>query len=127
MAVAGSAVLSSAKHGPFRKYTFVWTCSAGGAVTEVAFPLPAGWIEQIVFTPTGSPTDLYDATMTAGLAGGTDLLGGAGANLSGTYPNLIGNDLANLPIAIPAGNYYPTIAAAGNATSGTIDVYMRTP
>lgn len=124
MAVAGSATITSARHGPFRKYTFAWTASAGGAVTEVALPLPAGWIEQIVFTPT-NPTDLYDATMTLGLAGGTDILGGAGANLSGTYPNLIGNDLANLPIAIPAGSYYPTISNAGNATTGTIDVYMR--
>lgn len=125
MAVAGSIVASSSRHGPFRKYTFVWTCSAGGAVTEVAAALPAGWIEQIVFTPTGSPTDLYDVVMTAGVTGGTDILGGAGANLSGTMPNLIGADVANLPIAIPAGNYYPTISNAGNATSGTIDVYMR--
>lgn len=88
-------------------------------------PLPQGYIDQIVFTPSGSPTDLYDVVMTAGLAGGTDILGGAGANLSGTYPNLIGNDIANLPIFIPAGNYYPTISNAGNATGGTIDVYMR--
>lgn len=88
-------------------------------------PLPAGWIEQIVFTPTATPTDAYDVVMTAGLAGGTDILGGAGANLSGTYPNLIGADVANLPIAIPAGSYYPTISNAGNAMGGTIDVYMR--
>lgn len=124
MAVAGSATVTSSRSGPFRKYSFAWTCSAGGAVTEVALPLPAGWIEQIVCTPT-DPTDLYDVTMTLGLAGGTDILGGGGANLSGTYPNLIGNDMTNLPIAIPAGNYYPTIANAGNAKTGTIDVYMR--
>lgn len=125
MAVAGSIVNTSSKSGQWRKYTAVWTCSAGGAVTEVAVPLPQGYIDQIVFTPTGSPTDLYDVVMTAGLAGGTDILGGAGANLSGTYPVLIGADVANLPIFIPAGNYYPTISNAGNATSGTIDIYMR--
>lgn len=125
MAVAGSIVNTSAKSGAWRKYTAVWTCSAGGAVTEVAVPLPQGYIDQIVFTPTGTPTDLYDVVMTAGLAGGTDILGGAGANLSGTYPNLIGADVANLPIFIPAGNYYPTISNAGNAMSGTIEIYMR--
>ena len=126
MAVAGSATLSISKVGPFKKYTFAWTASAGGAVTEVAIALPAGWLEQVVFTPT-NPTDLYDVTVTAGLAGGTDIIGGGGANLSGTYPNLIGADVANLPIAIPGGNYYPTISNAGNATTGTIDFYMRTP
>lgn len=125
MAVAGSATITSARSGQWRKHTFVWTCSAGGAVTEVAWPLPQGYIDQIVFTPTSTPTDLYDVVMTAGLAGGTDILGGAGANLSGTYPNLIGADVANLPIFIPAGNYYPTVSNAGNATGGTIDVYMR--
>lgn len=125
MAVAGSATLSSSRVGPFRKYSFVWTCSAGGAVTEVALALPTGWIEQVVFTPSSTPTDLYDVVITAGLAGGTDIIGGGGANLSGTYPNLAGADVANLPIAIPAGNYYPTVSNAGNAMGGTIEVYMR--
>lgn len=124
MAVAGSITTTTSKSGSLRKISCAWTSSAGGAVTEVAVALPQGWIEQIVFTPT-DPTDLYDVLIYPGLAGGTDILGGAGSNLSGTYPNLIGADLANLPIFVPAGNYYPTISNAGNAKTGTIDIYMR--
>lgn len=127
MAVAGSITVTTSKASATAvKYSIAWVSSAGGAVTENAVSLKAGNIVQVVFTPDGggtAPTDLYDVTLVIA-NGTTDLLGGAGANLSGTLINFVGADIANLPVWVPAGNYWPTVANGGNAKGGTMDIYV---
>jgi hypothetical protein len=124
MAVAGSIVVTTSRVRPFLKYSVAWTSDGAGAVTENAVTLPAGWIHQVICTPGATtPSDDYDVTLTAATGEG-DLLGGGGANMSNSLSNHIGADVANLPIAIAGGSYWPTVAAAGAAKTGTIDIYM---
>ena len=124
MAVAGSIVVTTSRAGLISKYSIAWTSDAAGAVTENDVALKAGQIVQVVCTPGATtPTNDYDVTLTQE-DGEDDLLGGGGADCSNTLTKIVGLDRANLPIWVPAGNYWPTVAAAGNAKTGTIDIYM---
>ena len=126
MAVAGSIAVTTSRDGPLHKYSCAWTSSAGGAVTECAVTLKAGQIVQVICTPGSggtTPTDDYDVTLTQA-SGEDDLLGGGGVDCSNSLTKVVGLDRANLPIWVPAGTYWPTVANGGNAKTGTIDIYM---
>ena len=125
MAVAGSITVTTSKDGPLTKYSCAWTSHAStGNVTEVGVTLKTGQIVQVIMTPGATtPSDDYDVTLLQA-SGEDDLLGGGGANCSNSLTKVVGTDLANLPVWIPAGTYWPTIANAGNSKTGTIDIYM---
>jgi len=109
------------------KVTIPWTSDASaGSVGEIAVELPAGTLLRLRTDPDGddAPTDDYDVTLLDAI-GGADVLGGVGAN----------RDTANVEIAVPVegtyfrpwiagGDYYPTVAAAGNSKAGVIELYI---
>lgn len=108
------------------KVTIPWTCDASGNVTERAVALPAGTLLRLRTTPDGTdaPTDNYDITLLDAV-GGADVLGGVGANRSATLTQIA------VPVEgtyfrpwIAGGDFYPTVANAGNAKAGTIEVYI---
>lgn len=124
--MAGSISVTTTIDKNLRKYSCDWTSDAAGAVSGIDVPVMGGQLVQVVFTPDGggtAPTDLYDVTLTLS-GGGTDLLGGAGANASSTLQVAIGADVANLPTWVPSGNLRPVVANAGNAKGGVIDLYF---
>ena len=124
MAVTGSIVVTTSEDGPLAKYSCAWTSAAGGTVTECPVTLMAGQIVQVIMTPgTVTPSDDYDVTL-LGASGETDLLGGGGVDCSNSLTKHVGADCANLPVWIPAGIYWPTVAAGGATKTGTIDIYM---
>jgi len=127
MAVTGSITVTTSRDGPLTKYSCAWTSdAAAGSVTECAVALKAGRIVQVVMTPGGTtPSDDYDVTLTQA-SGEDDLLGGGGANCSNSLMKVVGlgPGAGDLPTWIPSGNYWPTVAAAGNSKTGTIDIYM---
>jgi len=108
------------------KVTIPWTSDASaGSVGEIAVELPAGTLLRLRTDPgSAAPTDNYDITLLDAI-GGADVLGGVGAN----------RDTTNTEIAVPVegtyfrpwiagGDYYPTIAAAGNEKTGTIELFI---
>jgi hypothetical protein len=125
MAVTGSIVVTTSRDGPLRKYSCAWTSdAAAGTVTECPVTLRAGQIVQVVCTAGATtPTNDYDVTLLPA-TGETDLLGGGGTDMSNSLVNFVGADRANLPVWIPTGTYWPTVAAAGNSKTGTIDIYI---
>lgn len=128
MAVAGSiTVTATPLGGGYTKHSIDWVSSAGGAVAENAVSLPRGHLHQVKFIPDGGgtqPTDLYDVTLLDAISGGADYLAGLGADRSNAsrsivVPQVGGGTAAQLQF-MEAGNYYPTVANAGNAKGGTI-------
>jgi hypothetical protein len=139
MAAVGSITFSNVTPGrgplrPVQEYSFAWTSSAGGAVSGIPTPdVISGQIVRAVFIPgTGGaqPSNAYSAQLTDG--NGMDVLANQGASLSNvttthTAPGVTVTDGTNngvLPIAV---NEVLTlvIAAAGNAKSGTLVLYIR--
>lgn len=133
MAVAGSVTLTTSDlGGGYTKHSIAWVSDAAGAVTENAVALPRGHIYGVKFIPDSGgtqPTDLYDLTFVDAISGGADYFAGLGANLSNANrkigcPIVGDGTTAAQRVFLEAGNYYPTIAAAGNAKGGTIVVVM---
>jgi hypothetical protein len=126
MAVAGAITITSQSLGRgYSRFTLAWLSNAAGVVTEIPVTLPPGFINQVKFIPDAGgtqPTDLYDLTLIDAITGGADHLNGLGANLSN----------ANRLISVPqvgasavqrifvSGDYYLTIANAGNAKGGQV-------
>jgi len=67
--------------GYLNKITWTWTCTSAGAYTEATSKRYNGICHKLVTIPT-DPTDQYDITITDGDS--VDILGGAGANRSGS-------------------------------------------
>jgi hypothetical protein len=133
--VAGSVTTTVTQAGAgVVKTSIAWTSDAAGAVSGTAVTLPAGTIVGVEFIPSASvaPSNLYDVTMTD--AGGANILDdGAGAsvglNLSDTtaawkQPMVGGGAVTYVRRWIPAGDYTPVVANAGNAKQGTIVIYQ---
>lgn len=108
--------------GTERCYTFVWTSTAGGAVSGVTSnqaQINHGYLVDLSFVPgtSGSqPTDQYDVTLVD--PNGVDLLNGAGANLSNTTSTRYTFD----PPLFYSGAYTLdlVVANAGSIKSGTV-------
>jgi hypothetical protein len=113
---------SSAKVGTIWRCTWTWTATAGGAVSGNAQVVPYGAIIRVDFNPgSPAPTDDYDATLVD--TENIDLLMGQGAN----------RDTANSETVVYGTPIFQdgkrtldlVIANAGNATSGTVTVWIR--
>lgn len=125
--MAGAITVTTSKDQAFRKYSCACVSDASGDVNAINVPVMGGELAQVIITPDGggtAPTDLYDVTLTLA-GGGTDLLGGGGANCPQATPVVVGADAVNLPTRVPSGNLRPVIANAGNAKGVTVDIYIR--
>ena len=117
------------------KTSIVWTSDAGGAVSANTVEMPSGSVISVQFIPgTGGavPTDLYDVTFTNenGINAFDDGTGTSiGANLSATVatkrvPFIGGAASTFVRVWLAGGLYTPVVAAAGNAKSGTINIFQ---
>lgn len=119
--MAGSIIVTTSDLGHWiTKYSVAWTSDSGGNVNGVSFPIKTGRLLQSKYVPGGTaPTDLYDVTLVD--ADGADILLGAGANQSATVAAFVAP--AN-PVVVEGGNVTPTIANAGNAKTGILNLYV---
>ncbi len=133
MAVAGTVTTTTDYlGGGYTKYAMAWVCSAGGAVTENAVAVKRGHIHQVKFIPDAggtAPTAAYDVTLIDAISGGVDFLTGIGADLSATarkigVPQVGDGTTAYQRVFHEGGNLYPTVANAGNAKGGTIELVI---
>lgn len=134
--MAGSIVVSVSSIGSgVTKYSVAWTSDASGDVTGNTFTMKTGTLIAVEFTPGSGgtqPTNLYDADCLD--SGGATLFDdGAGttigANLSNTttvhkvpLTGLVGVTIYRRWHR--GGNVEPRIAAAGNAKTGVMDVFV---
>lgn len=136
--MAGSIVVTSgpiANGAGIYKYGIAWTSDASGVVSVTPFAVNPGTIVLVEFVPGSggtTPTDLYDVMMTDDL--GVNVLGdGAGGSI-GT-DSLAASATSKVPLVIGAtglfvrrwlhgGNLIPVVAAAGNAKTGLINLYV---
>jgi hypothetical protein len=117
------------------KYSITWTSDASGNVNSNTFAMKMGTIIAVEFVPGAgalAPTDLYDVDLLdeGGVTmfdngGGTSI----GSNLSATVGShhvpLVG--LVGVTIYRRwhhGGLVQPTVAAAGDSNSGTINIYV---
>lgn len=119
--------------GGVTKYTLAWTSTSGGAVSGNPFALKRGEIIQVKFVPgaaAAQPTNLYTATLID--TDGVDLLAAAGvgsglSNAASTFsaPQIGTGTAAQRYFHDAAELVDLVIAAAGNAKSGTVLVWVR--
>lgn len=136
--MAGSIATSAsvvAGSGGVVKYSIAWTSDAAGAVSGNTIDMAPGTVAAVEFVPSAvaAPTDLYDVTFldAEGVNMFDDGAGASiGANLSATVashrvPFIFGASGTTYVRAwLHGGAYTPTIANAGNAKQGTINVYV---
>lgn len=126
---AGSITVTRSDGETIRHVRLVWTSDAAGAVSGTTVHA-SGEIVRVVFVPGAGgvqPTDLYDATIED--ADGLDVLAGKGANLSNANKSqivpLVGDGTTTAERVAVSGTLELKVAAAGNAKSGTVVVYLR--
>jgi len=125
--MAGSITVTTADlGGSITRYTVAWTASAGGAVSGTTFDVKAGRLVEVRQLPSSGPTqpsNLYDVTVLDGNS--VDVLVGGGANLSNSAPTYTAPALSSgYPVYLEAGQLTPTVANAGNATTGQVVLYV---
>lgn len=126
MAAVGTAVVTGSKiacAGEVKKYSILWTSSAGGAVSANPFAVIKGRIVQARFTPSGggtAPSDNYGVAVNDD--SGADVLKGGGAARSATVTSIV---TLNPPVLIDSVNLDVVVSAAGNAKQGTVDLYVQ--
>ena len=107
--------------GVVKKVRFAWTVDAAGDATGTTVGAYNGKIEVLVTDPgAGPPTDNYDIVVTD--EDGYDTLAGAGANRDTATTETV---LASTLGVVANDKLTLTVAAAGNATSGVVVVYIR--
>jgi hypothetical protein len=134
--MAGSIVVSTSEvSNNIMKYSVAWTSDAAGAVNGNTFDMAVGTIIAVEFVPgTGgsAPTTLYDVDMLdaenvtmfddgAGTSIGTNLSAVAASHkvpLVGTTGVTIYRRWHH------GGAVQPTVAAAGDTKSGTINIFL---
>lgn len=120
--MAGTVVVTEIRHGSMKKIHFAWTSDPSGDADEVtSFPYN-GKIENLTTIPSGAaaPTADYDITLTD--SDGVDVLAGAGVDRSATaQENVVSASLG----AVVESALTLTVAAAGNAKSGDVYVFIR--
>lgn len=136
--MAGAITFTSSRMSrDVKKYSFAWTSDAAGAVSGIPQTLPAGSIVAVEFVPGAGgvqPTDLYDITLTDadGINVIDDGTGAAsiGANLSNAnsshkVPFVGGGAVTYVRRWLHGGAYTLVVANAGNAKSGTVNLYLH--
>lgn len=127
----GTVTESFQDHRTVRKLSLAWTSDASGAVSGTDSSVVSGEILRVTFVPGAGavqPTDLYDLTLLD--EDGVDVLQGLGANLSNANTTsvapLLGDGTAadSVHVAVD-GPLSLVVAAAGNAKSGTLILYLR--
>lgn len=121
--MAGVVTVVEELVGSVKKVSWAWTSTSGGAADGQTVASYNGAIERLVTVPAGggsAPTDNYDITITD--EDGVDVLMGAGADrdtanteqVNASSLGVVANDRLTL-----------NVAAAGNAKSGTVHLYIR--
>lgn len=126
MAAVGSITVTTSRDAPLSKYSIAWTSDGSGDVAENGVTLKTGQIVQVICTPGDTtPSDDYDVTLLTE-DGEDDLLGGGGINCSNSLTKVVGLGPGggDLPVWVPSGTYWPTVAGAGDSKTGTIDIYI---
>ena len=134
MAGSISVATSDLKSG-VTKYAVTWTSDASGDVNTNDFAMKMGTVIAVEFVPGAgalAPTDLYDVDLLdeEGVTmfdngGGTTI----GANLSSTLASHHVPMTGLVGVTIyrrwhHGGLVQPTVAAAGDSNSGTINIYV---
>lgn len=118
--------------GGVRKTALAWTSDASGDVSGTTTALPAGTVVGVAFTPGAGgtqPSDAYDVTLLCA-DHSVDLLGAEGANLSNaaaTHKQPMASNAGTTGFArvwAHHGNYQLVVANAGNAKTGTVEVFQ---
>lgn len=129
MPAVGTNVITVISRNRPTRVTFSWTSNASGAVSGTASSRVGGRISRVVFVPGSSgsqPTDLYDVTLLD--EHGMDVLAGKGGNLSNAAASqvvpLIGDGTTTNQTISVNGTLELQVAAAGNAKSGQVHVYL---
>ena len=115
-----------------RKVSLAWTSDASGDASITTIK-QAGILVGVAFVPGSGgsqPTNLYDVTLTDD--NGVDILSGQGANLSNATATRVcpgvpfkdGTTTGTAPIPLDD-TLDLVVAAAGNAKSGTVVLYLR--
>ena len=126
--MAGSITTTATDVGDgITQYTIAWASDASGVVSGASFAVETGELLQAEFVPDGGgtqPTDAYDLTILN--ANSTDILGGAGANLSNANRTQSACLMSTYVRRwLVAGDLTPTVANAGNAKGGTVILLVR--
>lgn len=123
---AGTVTVTEETHGSLKKITFAWVSGTGaeaGTASGATTGAYTGALERLVTVPGTAgdqPTNAYDLTLLD--EDSTDVLMGAGADRSnaateqvlGSLLGVVANDTLTL-----------NVAAAGDAKTGTVYVYLR--
>lgn len=134
--MAGSITVTTSDLGSgVTKYSVAWTSDAAGVVSGNSFPMKMGTLVAVEFTPGSGgaqPTDLYDMDLLDG-EGTTMFDDGAGTSIGANLSNVTATHKVPLTgltgVTIyrrwhHGGNAQLTAANAGNAKSGTVDIYV---
>lgn len=131
--MAGTVTATSTRIvGGVRRFTLAWTSDASGDVSGTTTALPAGTVVGVAFTPGSGgtqPTDLYDVTLLCA-DHSVDALSGEGANLSNATASHKQPMVSNAGTTgfsrtwLHSGNYQLVVANAGNAKTGTVEVFQ---
>lgn len=125
--MASTLTLTSSKVGSLGKYSMAWLSHTDGTISNTV-SLPLSELQAVEYVPDAGgtqPSDLYDLTMT-GPAGGADVLGGTGANLSQTNASQVVPAVSTyFRRLLTPGTYTLVGANCGNAKGGTVIFWLR--
>ena len=119
----GTVAVAEETFGPIKKITWTWTSDASGDVDgTLTVSAYNGVLERLVTVPDGdaAPTDNYDVTILD--EDGVDVLMGGGADRDTANTEQVGAS----SLGVVANDRLELVVAnAGNATSGTVYLYLR--
>ncbi len=124
--MAGTVSMTERSIGAVRQITFAWTSDASGNATATTTSIYDGLVLYAVFVPgSPTPTNLYNVVVNDGNT--VDVLAGYGKSLSSaaTVDTRAATLAGGLGIgAVSDSTLSLSISAAGNATQGTVILYI---
>lgn len=127
---AGTCTVTTDSDMGVAQVKWSWTCTSGGAVSGEGAIRVSGVVLGVRFVPGSGVTNLYDVYIKD--SNDVDILGARGVDLSSTASTstnyrtpLTGTD--SHKIVLMEQTLTPTVAAAGDAKSGTIYLYLSRP
>ena len=137
MAIGTVTVTSNEYHGKVNHVSLAWTSNAGGTASST-FSLPTGTLMQVYISPGGSvPTNGYTVAVTdvnglsiltdgaGGTIGGGSLTGASYYRYAPRIPDVAADGKVSTGMWITGSTAYTlTVLGAGNATNGTVDLYV---